>query len=223
MHAMKIKSLTLAVVAGLALAISAQAQQITGDTYLDNFTVGALYGAWSSATLNQTPTGLEVQSLVANGYGSGYFIINGPAVQVMNANDNALQLQLTINGDATPYVWFGPSPVILNDDLPPPTSYTYNMPYNGYLNGGNPPNAVYNGNTVTITVPLAAGQITKIQGGSDHIYAFNLGLDPAVINTPTYDVTFNSVTLIPEPTTVSLVGIGAVLLGWVSLRRRHTS
>jgi len=220
---MTIKSLTLAVVAGLALAISTQAQNVTEGNYLTDISTGALYGAWSSATITWTPTGMEVQSPVANGYGSGYFIVNSP--QLANANDNALALTLTIN-TANPlnYNWFGPQPVILNDDLPPPTSYTYYVGYGGYGNPGNPANFVWNGNTVTITYPLAAGEISKIQSvGGDHVYSFNLGLDPAVINETPYDITFNSLDLIPEPATMSIVGIGAVLLGWISLRRRHTS
>ena len=70
-------------------------------------------------------------------------------------------------------------------------------------------------------MPLQAGQLAKIAGGSDHIYAFNLDIDPAVITTPMLDVTFNSIQLIPEPATVTLVGLA--LLGVVGLRRRHTS
>ena len=70
-------------------------------------------------------------------------------------------------------------------------------------------------------MPLQALQLNKVAGGNDHIYAFNLGFDPAVISTPTYDVTFNSIQLIPEPATVTLVGLG--LLGVMALRRRHTS
>ncbi len=96
------------------------------------------------------------------------------------------------------------------------------MPYSGPQNNPTgPPTSVWNGNVGTFTVPLSAGQISKIAGGSDHIYSFNLDIDPAVINTPTLDITFNSVELIPEPATLSLVGVG--LLGLLGLRRRRTS
>jgi hypothetical protein len=225
---MKLKALTkqlvtvLAVVAGLTLAGSTQAQYITGGQYLQNATAGGVWGSWASGTITYTPTGIEVQAPVSAGYGGGYFVINS-GVQTLNANDTAVQLTLTVNGDPNNYVWFAPSPLVLNDDLPSPTAFTYYQPYNGYNNGGNPapPEVVWNGSTVTITEPLQAGQLAKIQGGNDHIYAFNLGLDPAVINTPILDVTFNSIQLIPEPATVTLVGLG--LLGLLGLRRRHTS
>ena len=222
---MKRRALTkqlLAVVAGLALAASTQAQYITGGQYLQNVSAGGTWGSWPSGTITYTPTGIEVQAPVSGGYGGGYFVINS-GVQTLNANDTAVQLTLTVNGDPNAYAWFSTSPLTLNDDLPSPTSYAYNEPYNGYLNGGNPPapEVVWNGATVTITEPLDAGEIAKIQGGSDHIYAFNLGFDPASVSTPTLDVTFNSIQLIPEPATVTLVGLG--LVGVMALRRRRTS
>jgi hypothetical protein len=225
---MKHKSLTkqmvamLAIVVGLALAGSTQAQYITGGQYLSDIQLPASgYNGWSTATFTQTPTGIEVQAPTAGGYGGAYFVINGPSVQTLNPADTAVQLTLTVNGDATPYVWFSPGQLVLNDDLPLPTAFYYGEPYSGYNNAGNPANAVWNGNTVTLTVPLQAGQLAKIAGGSDHIYAFNLDIDPAVISTDTLDVTFNSIQLIPEPATVSLVGVA--LLGLLGLRRRRTS
>jgi len=230
---MKLKTLTrhlvtaLAMAGALALASSTQAQYITGGQYLDNVTIpGPAYGGWAAGTITQTPTGIEVQAPVSGGYGGCYFVINGPAVQTLNPAATEIQLTLTVNGDATPYVWFSPGQLVLNDDLPPPTAFYYNMPYNGYNNPGNPTDGsvVWNGNTVTCTIPIAPAQLTKVQGGSDHIYAFSLDLDPAVISTPTLDVTFNSVQfVVPEPTTVMLVGFGAALLGLIGLRRRHTS
>ena len=217
----------LAVVGALALASSTQAQYITGGQYLDNVSAPSPYGGWSSATILQTPTGIEVQAPVGGGYGGAYFVINGPAVQTLNPADTQVQLTITINGDvspSTPYVYFSPGQLVLNDDLPLPTQFNYNMPYSGPQNNPTgPPSCVWNGNVGTMTVPLSALQISKIAGGNDHIYAFNIDIDPAVITIPTLDITFNSVQLIPEPTTVVLVGFGAALLGLIGLRRRHTS
>jgi len=223
MHDMKIKSLTLAVVAGLALVISTQAQDyITGSQYLSGLTSTGPYPGWSGSTIiNQTPTGIEVVNPISAGYGGDYFSANSPLL-ISNPNDTKLQLTLTVNGDASGYVWFSDGQLVINDSS---GIYYYNMPYSGYQNGGNPANAVWNGNTVTCTLPLQVLEESAIQSGGVWVYGVNLDLDPAVISTGTgnFDVTYNSVAFIPEPATVSLVGFGAVLLGWVGLRRRHTS
>ena len=230
---MKRKALTkhvvrlLAVAAGLTLAASSQAQYITGGQYLNNVTLNGTYGDWTGATINQTATGIEVQAPSAGGYGGANFVINAGNVQTMNAADTEVQLTITINGDvspSTPYVYFSAGQLVLNDDLPPPTQFNYNEPYSGPQNNPTgPPSSVWNGNVGTFTVPLQSLQLAKVAGGSDHIYSFNLDIDPAVINTPIYDITFNSVQLIPEPTTVMLVGFGAGLLGLVGLRRHRKS
>ena len=222
---MKSKGLALAVVAGLALAISTQAQDyVNGDTYLDNVSTTSPYNGWAQsppATVTLLPTGVEVANPIANGYGGEYFIINSP-ILISNPNDTALQLTLTVNGSAAPYVWFSDGQLVINDSS---GIYYYNMPYSGYQNAGNPANAVWNGNTVTCTVPLQILEESAIQSGGVWVYGFNLDLDPAVINntgTGDFDVTYNSIAFIPEPTTMTLVGLGAVLLGWVGLRRRHS-
>jgi len=215
----------LAVVAGLTLASSTQADYITGGQYLNNVGAPSTYGDWTNASITQTATGIRVVGNASGGYGGANFVINAPAVQTMNTNDAFVRLTITINGDvspSTPYVYFSPGQLVLNDDLPLPTQFNYNMPYSGPQNNPTgPPTSVWNGNVGTFTVPLMAGQASKIAGGSDHIYSFNLDVDPAVITSSTYDITFNSVQLIPEPTTVSLVGVA--LLGLLGLRRRRTS
>jgi len=214
----------LAVVAGLTFAGSTQAQYITGGQYLNNVSAPSAYGGWAGATITQTPTGIEVQTPDNTDYGGAYFVINLPAVQTMNTNDTAVQLTITINGDvspSTPYVYFSPGQLVLNDNVGP---YYYGEPYSGPQNNPNPPSTcVWNGNVGTMTVPIQAGQLTTIQAGGDNIYAFNLDLDPAVITAAPIDITFNSIELIPEPATVSLVTIGAGLVGLLGLRRRRTS
>jgi len=227
---MKRRALTkqlLVVVAALTLAISTQAQYITGSQYLNNVTPSGPYGAWAAAgaTISQTPTGIEVQAPTNGGYGGCNFVISNSFVQTMNAADTQVQLTITVNGNINNWVYFSPGQLVLNDDLPPPTAFFYNQPYSGPNNNPTgPPTCVWNGNVGTMTVPLQAQQQTKIAGGNDHIYTFNLDLDPAVLpNMPggIYDITFNSVQLIPEPATVSLVGLG--LLGLLGLRRRRSS
>jgi hypothetical protein len=221
---MKCRALTkqlLAVVAGVALVGATQAQYINGDQYLDNVTPTGPYPNWTGSTVTPTPTGIEVVNPISAGYGGEYFSINSP-VLIANPNAADLQLTLTVNGDASGYVWFSPGQLVINDSS---GIYYYNEPYNGYGNGGNPANAVWNGNTVTCTVPLQILEQAAIQTTGVTVYGFNLDLDPAVISTGTgsFDVTYNSIQIIPvpEPTTLALVGLG--LLGLFGLRRRHTS
>src|ERR1700722_2895693 len=53
----------LAVMAGLALAGSTQAQYVTGGQYLSTDAVyGGGYGDWASVTPIYTPTGIEIQA-----------------------------------------------------------------------------------------------------------------------------------------------------------------
>jgi hypothetical protein len=225
---MKLKAITkqlvtmLAVTAGLSLAGSTQAQYITGGQYLQNATTGGGYGGWASATYNYTATGIEVQTPDITDYGGAYFVINS-GTQTLSTSDTEVQLTFTVNGNPANYAWFSPGQLVLNDYETP--SYM-NMGYTGY-NNNNPigwlagETIVWNGTTATLTLPLLAQQVADIQAGNCAIQAFSLDFDPSTINAGPIDITYNSIQLIPEPATVTLVGLG--LLGLLGLRRRHTS
>lgn len=215
----------LAVVGGMAVAISAQAQYMTGGQYLqfDPGTPPSPYGGWGPTTILNTPTGIEVDGAIGGGgnYGGNYFVVPIPDVQTLNAADTQIQLTLTVNGDPTQFNWFSPGQLVLNDNNAPNTGpWFYNMPYNGYNNPGNPANVSWNGSTVTATVPITGGLLSNIQAGGDHIYSFSLDLDPPGISATPYSVTFNSVQFepAPEPTTMALAGLGAA--GLLAFRRR---
>jgi hypothetical protein len=213
-----------AVVAGLTLAASTQAQTITLDT---NLVPTGPYNGWNGsppATVTPGPTGIEVVNPAANGYGGEYFSATVPYT-VSNPLATSLQLTLTINGSTNGYNYFSPGQLVINDSS---GIYYYNMPYSGPGNPGNQAGAVWNGNVLTATVPLQVFEQSAIQSGGVTIYGFNLDLDPANIATGSgnFDITFNSVAflpVVPEPGTLSLVGLGAGLLGFVGLRRRRAS
>jgi hypothetical protein len=207
-------TVALAVAGGLAMAGSAQAQSVADFSAISPGSITALYPSWDTATITSQPTGLEVNAV---GYGSLYDSLSSPVT--MNANDTMVTLTFTVNSpDVSSISWIG-TPFAINDN-------SGNVFYGGYSasgNGGSDPGTTWNGNVVTETEALTAGQLTDIQTGTDVIYSFNLETDPASFTgPPAYDITFNSIVLspaaVPEPMTLALVGLGAA--GLVAFRRR---
>src|SRR4051812_43474028 len=195
------KSILTGIVAagGLAFTVSAPAQPVTGNQYLDNILPSATFAAWGTATFTPVAgNGLDVTW--AGGYGSGYFGISAGQLQTLNVNDTQVTLVLTVNnavappGNANSGYWLG-VPFIINDNA---GAYTYGgyAGQFGYTGGGT---ATWNGNTLTETVPLDPAQIAAIQLGNDTVYGFNLQLDPAVWPGGPIDITYNSLTLSGVP------------------------
>jgi|SRR5579859_6003965 len=215
----------LAVLAGLALAGSTQAQTITlGNNLVQTGPYNGWAGTPPAVVTYPGGGGIEVVNPAANGYGGEYFSATVPYT-VSNPLATQLQLTLTINGSTNGYNYFSPGQLVINDSS---GTYYYNMPYSGPGNPGNQAGAVWNGNVLTATVALQAFEKSAIQSGGVTIYGFNLDLDPANIATGSgnFDVTYNSVAflpVVPEPTTVTLVTMGAGLLGLFGLRRRRAS
>jgi hypothetical protein len=112
-------------------------------------------------------------------------------------------------------------------DLIPPNNYS------GWNNPGNPANVVWNGSNVTWTFNMASAVdisghtnfVAYTDGGTNHFYGFNFGIDPAVIfnspnpgtNTPgNFDITINSIEFAPAPMrppnlTIQQVGTNVVV------------
>lgn len=189
-------------------------------------------------------SGVEVTSTIG-GYGSGYASLNGGTGVTFANGDTALAtndvictLNFTVNPTPTMavsgstfyqnYNWIG-LVFILNLDS---GVYTLanNPPgnnYSGWNNPGNPANYQWSGSNVTVTWNLSAKSrfLTYTQGGTNHFYGCNLGIDPAVIMNDTtnsgglsYDITFNAVTFSAPPLTppnpsISFVG-GNIVITW---------
>jgi hypothetical protein len=196
--------------------------------------------AYTNGVLDEPASGLEVTSTIG-GYGSGYADLNsGTGVTFANGNlalatnDTTCTLTFTVNptpGMAssgtsfyTNYNWIGIQ-FYLNLD-----SGAYSgLPvlYGGWNNPGNSNGIVWVGSNVTMTVNLSSlPKFTAYtQGGTNHFYGCNLGVNPAVIfNDPSgssglpYDITFNTITFAPAATlppnlAVSHVGTN-VIVSW---------
>jgi hypothetical protein len=212
----------LVLVWGLVASSSAPAQTI-GLSGVDASTTTG-YAGWLTANFASGPSvgsagtaGIEVQASSAGGYGYTYFDL-GSGATTINPNSTQVTLTFTVNGTASAYNWLG-VPLTLNDGT---GTGTYGGIYSGSGNPGNQAGAVWNGNTASLTWALNPAEITAIQGGSDVVYGFNTGVDPAGVPA-NYDITFNSLTfspatVVPEPATMSLFGLSAA--GLLALRRR---
>src|ERR1035437_4574997 len=198
----------LAVASGLVMVNSAQAQAITGTPYLSNIpAVGPSYsGYWATplATITSTPTGLEFNAPGGTGsFCQMYYPIPFGDQTALNLLDTQVTFDFTWNsGNAV-----GGVNVLfaLGDSLGGVDYYG-----TGYV----VPTPGLNSYTFALQAPnqadVAAGAI---------INGMNFQIDPANVS-GNYDITFNSLTLspVPEPATLALVGLGAA--GLLAFRRR---
>lgn len=215
----------LALTGSFSCAISGWAQNVTTDTYLDNVTPTALYAAWATPlSVGTTPTGLEIVAQTA--YGSLYYAVPAGQQQVLDPSDNQATLTLTFNNPSSPpgaiggQYWFG-IPFILDDPSSTTTFGGYTGEFTSYNPTASPGSAVWNGNTVTETVPLSGALLSNIQAGGDSITGFNLEFAPAIDPDGFTDITFNSLVLsstVPEPSTWLLVASGGAAL-WMRRKK----
>ena len=196
---------------GLALAVStANAQPVTGTTYLSNIDPNGSYivyqNAWTSLayTFTSTPTGLEINGPGGTGsFGDIYYPLPPNQVTPLNPADTQLTFAYTLNS-GTPV---GPiQEVVALDDANGGVDY--------YFSGYVTPQLGLN----SFTVPLVQNNLGNIQAGYP-INGLSIQLDPANMQ-GNYDLTFNSITLstVPEPASF---GLGAIGLCFLAARRNR--
>jgi len=215
---MKHKALTkqlvamLAVVVGLALASSTQAQFVTGQPTLNNIDPNGTFpsGLWTTNNMVDTATGLQITAPGGGGsFSTLYYPLPAPQVTPLNTQDNAVIFKWTWNsGNAVG----GINVLFALDDNNGGVDY-YDAIVPAYSLIPTP------GTTYSVTLPLQSPNQANVAAGFP-IGGLNFQIDPANVS-GNYTITFDSIQLIPEPATVSLVGLG--LLGLVGLRRRRTS
>ena len=218
--------MALTALCSLCLSTPLQAQTWTLSNF-QNFTLSATYANWDAdgsqiinggtgytptLTSGSTPGSFEVN---AQGYGSGAYNFVTP-VNASGANE--FVFTFTINSPSGGPFWMNPG-VDISDGThqvhlaADPASFPGAS--GGYLNYGN-----FTAGTYTLYGPLH-----DQFGGADldpsTITAFNLEFDPAGYGSGApYDITYGNLalTVVPEPTTAALLGVG--VLGLVTARRR---
>src|ERR1017187_5734393 len=209
-YSMKHKTLTkqlaamLAIVVGLALASSTQAQFVTGQPTLNNISPGGTSpsGAWTTANMADTATGLQITAPGGPGtFSTLYYPLPAGQVTPLNPADNAVVFTWTWNsGNAVG----GINVLFALDDNNAGTDY-YDAIVPAYSLTPTP------GTTYSVTLPLQQPNQANVTAGFA-IGGLNFQIDPANVS-GNYTMTLDSIALIPEPATVTLVGVGAGLLG----------
>jgi hypothetical protein len=189
-HYTKCLATAVAMASALMAANSALAN-VTIETF-DNFTPNALYASWATpaATITAGPTSWRVASI---GYGSLWKYegdINGSA-------ESKVQLTVDITGEPG----FIAGPIVDLVD-----------------NNGAWATFGWWGITVPGSYVLTADLSTTPWLNLADIQHIHIECDPGAAPDKLYDLTFRDLTLIPEPTSLTLLALGAI--GLLIVRRR---
>lgn len=196
----------------LILAGSAQAQFVTGQPTLNNISPAGTFpsGLWATSNMVDTASGLQITAPGGPGsFSTLYYPLPAPQVTTLNPADNAVVFTWTWNsGNAVG----GINVLFALDDNNGGVNY-YDAIVPAYSLIPTP------GTTYSITLPLQSPNQGNVAAGFP-IGGLNFQIDPANVSGD-YTITMNSIELIPEPTTVTLVGLG-LLGGVMTLRRRKS-
>jgi hypothetical protein len=196
----------------LILAGSAQAQFVTGQPTLNNISPAGTFpsGNWFTSNMTDTATGLQITAAGGPGsFSTLYYPLPAGQVTPLNTQDNAVVFTWTWNsGNAVA----GINVLFALDDNNGGVNY-YDAIVPAYSITPTP------GTTYSVTLPLQSPNQANVAAGFP-IGGLNFQIDPANVS-GNYTITMDSIQLIPEPATVTLVGLG-LLGGVMSLRRRKS-
>lgn len=192
---------TLNSLAGVtALAIAASASASVTITDFNNFTSDALYPSWSSAGVVSGP---DSYSITATGYGSNYKYIGFPVIN--GAGMTQLQLTVTLDGLPAADGQLGPIVTLIDAD-----GTTYNYAWYGQTLGQHVL-------TMDVESPSWVGAAGSTAGlDLDTLTHMHMQLDPSGYTSDPYTVEWEDLSLVPEPASFALIGLGALAV----LRRR---
>ena len=227
----------LAVAGGLIIAGSAQAQYVTGTPTLSNLPMNAGPMVAGSTT---GPNGITLTEPTGTGYLWGGADIALANQQVFNPLDSKVIWTYTINsptpgttgvdyGSNPAWTWSGITILLAanggSDERYPAIGYDgYNLTYSP-INGQNIANTdkgySYNPANQTVTQVANLDAVTLAGIASGTITTVQFSVYPSTLPDG-YSLTFDSIQLVPEPSTLALAGLGLGVAGLLIARRRFS-
>lgn len=190
---------SLALAGALALASPAVAQVTITD--FDSFTSDALYPSWDSAVIVSGPTSY---SITATGYGSNYKYAPADGLGF-----DVLELTVTLSGPPAADGHLGPIIGLIDGDGTHNNYAWYGQPLGSHV----------------LTMDMDSPTWTAAAGGVpgfdlSTVTHMHMQVDPGGFGVAgAYTVEWENLSLVPEPSTFALLGLGGLVVGMVRRRR----